>query len=270
MKWFGFAWFVLLMSSAVRGDNGGPWEATVGMRGRAVQIVLPGSELEAKPLEDSRVSVVLRIAAVYPHGTAHRYDLEFYGLDPGTYDLRDYLRRKDGSVMDDVPPLKLVVHSVLPAGQILPHELAPSRSPWLGGYRLALIVAGVLWFVGLLAILFVGRRKKRDDAESAKPLTVADRLRPLIESGLAGKLTQSQRAELERTLLAFRRRKLRLEEVKPAEAMARMRSHSDASQLLDQLDKWLHRPGHNSNVDVDTLLRPYQNVPNSVEEVVAK
>src|SRR5262245_49219942 len=70
---------------------------TVGMSGRMDQVVLPGSELEVKPLEDRRTPVVLRIANVYPHGTAKRYDFVYYGLEPGSYDLRNFLRRKDGS-----------------------------------------------------------------------------------------------------------------------------------------------------------------------------
>ena len=32
-----------------------------------------------------------------PTSEDHRYDLVYYGLEPGGYDLRDFLRRKDGS-----------------------------------------------------------------------------------------------------------------------------------------------------------------------------
>ena len=60
----------------------------------------------SKPLDDRRAPVVLRIVDVYPHGTAFRYDLEYYGLEPGTFDLRDYLRRKDGSSTADLPPIR--------------------------------------------------------------------------------------------------------------------------------------------------------------------
>ena len=59
---------------------------TVGMPGRLDGVVLPGPELEAKPLTDKRAPVVLRVAAVYPHGTAFRYDLEYTGLEPGTFE----------------------------------------------------------------------------------------------------------------------------------------------------------------------------------------
>ena len=43
---------------------------TVGISGKIEQLVLPGPELEAKPIEDDTVPVVLRVTAVYPHGEA--------------------------------------------------------------------------------------------------------------------------------------------------------------------------------------------------------
>src|SRR5262245_22427723 len=66
--------------------------STVGMPARIDQIVLPGTELEVKPLEGRRAPVVLRIVSVAPHGTAFRYDLEYYGLEKGTFDLKNELR----------------------------------------------------------------------------------------------------------------------------------------------------------------------------------
>src|SRR5262249_14712758 len=67
--------------------------STVGMPVRIEQVVLPGSELEPVAVTDKTL-VVIRIDAVYPHGTALRYDLVCYGLEPGEYDLRKYLQRK--------------------------------------------------------------------------------------------------------------------------------------------------------------------------------
>ena len=70
------------------------WQADVHDNGAAD--VLPGSELEVKPIGE-RTPIVLRIVRVFPHGTAFRYDLEYYGLEPGSFDLKDYLQRKDRS-----------------------------------------------------------------------------------------------------------------------------------------------------------------------------
>src|SRR5438034_181222 len=107
---------LVLLAAAVDADD--QREAKVGMTQRIDQIVLPGSELEAKPLGDRQAPVVLRIGSASPHGTAFRYDLVYYGLEPGKFDLKNYLRRKDGSSTADLPSLSITIHSVLPPGQI--------------------------------------------------------------------------------------------------------------------------------------------------------
>ena len=237
-------------------------ETTVGMTARIDQLVLPGPVLEAKPHDDRAAPLVVRILATYPHGTAFRYDVAYYGLDPGTFDLKDYLRRKDGSSATDLPSLPVTIKPVLPPGQIKPNALTPESTPFLGGYRLALIAGGVLWVGGLAAILFVGRRRQKTGSEeAARPLTLADKLRPLIERGIAGQLGVEECADLERSLLAYWRRRLALEDHKPAEAFALLRRHPEAGPLLEQLERWLHRPGSSEKVDVAALLRPYRDLP---------
>jgi hypothetical protein len=263
-RWILFAAVVLLPGTLRAADIR---TTTVGMPARIDQVVLPGSELEVRPLDDRKTPIVLRILAVYPHGTAHRYDFVYYGLEPGTFDLKDYLRRKDGTPTGELPALKVEIRSVLPPGQVLPNALESRPTPALGGYRLLLIAAGIAWGIGLLAILLVGRRKKSvAQGALARPVTVADRLRPLVEKAVAGRLTHGEEAELERMLLAFWRRRLHLEHLRPAEAMAALRLHAEAGRLLEQLEQWLHRPGPPDAVDVAALLRPYQS---AVEDVPA-
>jgi hypothetical protein len=253
----GLVLIVLLAATPARAED--EREVTVGMAGRIDQIVLPGPELEAKPNEDRKLPIVLRVAATYPHGTAFRYDLVYYGLEPGAFDLKDYLRRKDASSTADLPALPVTIRALLPPGQILPSPLEVKAAPALGGYRTALLVGGILWCGGLAAILFVGRRKKQQQRAAAKrPLTLADRLRPLVEQAMAGTLTPVHRAELERTLLAFWRERLALADVKPAEAFAQLRQHAEAGPLLRCLEEWLHRPEPATAVDVHELLAPYR------------
>ena len=103
--------------------------STVGMPAKIEQLVIPGPELEVKPLEDRRAPLVLRIAAAYPHGSAFRYDLVFYALEPGRYDLTNSLRRKDGSALGSLDPIPVQVDPVLPPGQVLPNPLALEPSP---------------------------------------------------------------------------------------------------------------------------------------------
>jgi hypothetical protein len=82
-----------------------------------------------------------------------------------------------------------------------------------------------------------------------------------VDGAVAGKLSQPQLASLERTLLAFWRKRLRLEHTDPAEAIATLRSHAEAGPLLEQLEAWLHRPGTDRDVDAARLLKPYRDLP---------
>jgi hypothetical protein len=234
--------------------------STVGMPAKIEQLVLPGPELEVKPLEDRRAPVVVRITGVYPHGTAFRYDLVYYALEPGDYDLKNSLRRKDGAALGDLPAIPVRVDPVLPPGQIQPNALALARSPSLGGYRLLLAFGGSLWCAGLAAILLLGRHKKTQaEAEASRPVTLADRLRPLVDSALAGTLSEGQHAELERLLIGYWRKRLKLDRVRPAEAITLMRQHDEAGALLRNLEDWLHKPGARAQAaDIAAVLRPYQ------------
>lgn len=236
---------------------------SVGMRGRIEQLVLPGTELRARPLDDPTVPVVLRVLDTWPHGRMFRYDLEYVGLEPGTYDLTDYLERLDGSSTDDLPEVRVEVAAVLPGGLVHPNPLQPGPSPGFGGYGTLLVVAGVAWVLGLLAILFVGQRRRAaaDAGEVARPVTLADRLRPRVEAAMAGELDDAGKAELERLLLTHWRTRLGLGDHKVSDAMAEMRRHPDAGALLRALEEWLHRPGTAERVDVAELLRPYRDVP---------
>ena len=253
---FALATVVGLCVVAVADDERRP---TVGKPARIDQIVLPGSELVVKRVEDSRAPIVLRIVQSYPHGTAFRYDLVYYGLEPGEYDLREYLERRDGSTTGDLSPMKVEIRAMLPPGQVEPSLLESRKAPRLGGYRLVLIAGAIVWVAGLLAILF-GRRRRGHSANANReqPLTLADRLRPLVLDAMAGTLDRTRQAELERILLDYWRERLNLTDANAADAIARLRQHEEAGRLLRQLEMWLHQPGKASEVDVAALLQPYR------------
>ena len=236
-------------------------ESTVGLPARIEAIVLPGSELEAAPT-DLRSPIVLRVAASYPHGSEFRYDLEFTGLDPGEYDLAKFLRRKDGTSSAELPAIPVSVRSTLPAGFVKPHTPGEGDHPGVGGYRTFLIGGGIVWLAGLAAILWIGRRKRmEEEAARPRPKSLAEKLEPLVESALAGKLSRAERAQLELGLVAYWRKRLGYEDKRPAETIPLLRQHPEAGPLLTSLEDWLHRPGRREGVDVAALLAPYRNIP---------
>lgn len=237
-----------------------PARSTVGLPSELTGLVVNGSEVEAAPASATS-KVIVRIDDVQPHGTAHRYALTFTGLEPGTFDLRDYLVRKDRSPLTDAAPIPIEIRSVLPKDAMKPNPLAGMPGPALGGYTKLAWTAGAVWLLGLLAILFVGRKRKRAAIIAERPITLAERLRPLVEEARHGRLPQSQQAELERLLLGVWRRRLSLQALPAAAAIAAMRAHPEAGALLRQLEQWLHAPAAAGTVDVDALLAPYASLP---------
>ena len=233
---------------------------TVGVSRTMEDVILPGPELVAKPLSPDS-SFVLRITATFAHGTDFRYSFEYYALEPGVYDLTSYLVPRDGSTpggtRPPLPEIPVEVRSLLAPGQVTPSTPGGRELPEVGGYRDLLLVAGVVW-VAVLVLLFVWRRRRLLSQEQAAPVvTLAERLRPLVEKAMRGELPREEHAQLERTLLAFWRDRLGLVDMDAAEAIREMKRHEEAGQLLRELERWLHRPGHAGEVDVAALLRPY-------------
>jgi len=232
--------------------------ATVGMRAVVEQVVLQGTELVAAPIAAGS-PIVVRVLATWPHGEHFRYDLEWSGLEPGSYDLVKFLARKNGSPIDGAGTVPVTVTGTLPKGRIEPGELEPVASERLDGYRTLQIAAGIAWVVGLLLILFVGRRRRQRAATVAPKPTLADRLRPLVETVAAGRADDATKAELERVLVATWRSRLGLRDAKAAAAIVAIRDHAEAGVLLRQIEAWLHAPSPPS-IDLDALLAPYRSM----------
>lgn len=238
-------------------------KTTVGIAARVEQLVLPGSELVVAHA-DRDAPLVLRIVATWPHGDALRYDLEFWALEAGEYDLRTLLARADGAVLapDELPPIPVTVGAVLSDKSAQPHVPGAARAERIGGYTKLAIAAGVVWVAGLAWLLWSGR-KRRAALQTApeRPRTLAERLAPLVERARGGQLTSSERSQLELSLVAFWRRKLGLESERPELAVAALRSHAQAGPLLVSLERWLHEPAHSESIDIAALLAPYRDLP---------
>jgi len=243
-------------------------ESSIGLEARLDGIVLPGSLLEVKPIE-LETPVVVRIVHAFAHGTDHRYDLVYYGLEPGRHDLKDFLRRIDGSSTDDLPSIPIEILSTLPAGQVIPSPPPSLEVPGLGGYRLLLVVGGTVWLLGLAGFFFW---RKQAGAESStgdmqRPLTLEQRLRPLIDAAIQGDLSSKKRAELELALLNYWQRKLGLTELHSSAAWNKLRSHAEAGPFLLKLEEWLHRPSPRTLEDIEPWLRPYRDLePGATED----
>ena len=242
------------------GSNSDRRNPTVGASGRISQIVLPGSELEGIPI-DPDSPLVVRVLKSFPHGDSFRYDIQFLGMEPGEYDLADWLQRKDGSDRGELPVISVQVESLLPPGQIEPNPLAEGLLPRLGGYSFVAIVAVLFWFAILFCLIFLGRRKPPLVEAEQSPTTFAQLLRPRLEAAVRNEIRPEQYAELERMLFAFWRKRLDLESQPADSAMMEIKNDQTAGPLMRQLESWMHDPKSGRDVELANLLKPYENIP---------
>ena len=239
-------------------ESGSP---SVGVPGLIEQIVLPGSLLTHEKVNPSEADLVVRVIRSFPHGDSFRYDISYYGMESGEYDLSHYLIREDGSTTDDLPAIPVNVKSIIKSGQIKPNDLDIGMFGRVGGYFRMVVLGAFIWVAVLLAMIFLAREKKEAAVEQiSKKLSLADRLRPSIEAAISGNLPGEKHAELERMLFAFWQKRLKLTETEPSAAINQIRNNEESGPLIKQVEQWLHSPAQDSNVDIAELLKPYQNI----------
>jgi hypothetical protein len=261
--------FILLLLAAVALGPGAVARAAggttgVGLTGDVKDVLLPGPELRVKGDPEGRSPVVVRLTAVYPHGTAgFRYDFTWFAYEPGSHNLTEYLERVDGSPPENLPPVTVEAVSLLPPGPPRPLAEFSAPVPNLGGYRTTLIVGGGLWLAGLIALLCWRRRRTAvvDPAPALAP-PLAERLRTLLDRARTGSLDAEGRARLERLVLGFWRERLDLTGLPLPEAVRRLRDHPEAGGLLRQVEEWLHS-GKSAvhETEMAALLTPYLDSP---------
>jgi hypothetical protein len=249
----------LLVATAATNDPGVKTASrNIGIEGQA-SLVLPRADYQVRPLDD-RTELILRIDSVTATNGQHRYQFYYMGLEPGSYQLADFLIRPDGSRPDELAATRLNVRALLPEdhdGQLNAYVARPF--PFVGGYRVFLGVLAAVWVAGFVVYRFATRKKVVQAVpEPVVPEpTFAERLRPLVEAAAAGRLSVQDKAALERLLMAYWRDRLNLPALRMTEALAQLKAHTEAGELLRALERWLHRPGGVKADEVNALLQPY-------------
>lgn len=255
----------VLLSLPLSADTAPP-TTRVGLPVTLTDLYIPGGEAKARPRPNHEPPIVIRLVAVKPAAGGKRYDLEVYGLEAGTYDLADYLVAADPATPPRFEqPIPLVVTTGLPPGLPRPAELTVNPPPRIGGYRLLAWILGIVWFLGLLALLLLKRRTTAAGAPPPAPPTLAERLHALVTLASEGRLDADQQATLERLILGHWHQRLpELAALPPAEALARLRHHDEAGPLLRQLEQWLHarKPAIDAG-QIEELLAPYRTPPSN-------
>ena len=237
-----------------------PSSRTLGIEGR-VSLELRSGDYRPRPMDD-RAELILRIEDIHSASNQPpRYDFRYLGFEAGDYALADFLMRPDGSRPEELSNVLIHVQSMLPAdhdGKLT--RYAPRRFPFMGGYRAFLALLSLLWVLGLCGYV-LSRRKKRvvvAPVAAAPEPTFAERIRPLVEAAAGGNLSVDGKAQLERLLMGFWREKLNLPDVRMAEALAELKAHAQAGELLRALERWLHQRTGATAAEVQALLAPYR------------
>ena len=260
----GCCWAAFFLSGVVAQEESGegganPTQTTVGIPVEILGVVVPGDLLQAKGVrEDS--PALLRVIEVYPHGTDYRYDLEFRALEPGRFNVVDYLETAAASKPDIQEPIWVDVLPLLSSDQLQPHALQASETPALGGYRLLTRIAIAVWAVVLLELLRRNFMPKRlPQVATSQARTLYDELKSLIDQILkSNDSRQAEWARLESLLLAYWREKLELQGMDAHEALRLLHEHPEAGRVLRQVEDWLHRPDPPQSISWDELLGPYR------------
>ena len=240
-------------------DEGAP-TTRVGLPLTLTDLYIPGGEAKPKPRPNRQPPIVVRLLEVKPAQEGKRYDFEIYGLEPGEYDLADYLEAVDPSQAPQFPKIPLTITSELPAGLPKPADPPPVEPKKVGGYTTTLWVLGIFWVIGLIAIIVWRRKSPPAPAAPEEGASTADRLRTLLTAASQGSLDDDQKAALERLILGHWRQRLPdLADLPAGQALSTLRHHQEAGPLLIQLEQWIHKPdGELSSTHLDELLAPYR------------
>jgi hypothetical protein len=235
-------WLLLFLGLGTQGAE----PALVGRVTDLREVMLPGAELRAREGRGLNETLVLRIVAAYPHGTAgYRYDLHYMPLVAGKHDLTQFLETADGQPAKGLPPLVIEATATLPPGPpgalVEPPALAVPRVGW---YQLTLWCGGVLWLaVGAWGFWHFRQQKIiAQRAATAPPPPLLDQVRARVEAAIAQPLGTQEKAELERLLLALGREKLGLAQATDPAVWMALRESPKTASWMRLLESWLYHP----------------------------
>ena len=228
------------------------------------------SQLVAMAEQTSESDVLVRLERMDQDDSGFeppfQYKVQFFGAQAGDYDLSNWISLEDGSkpvTGGQVPSMWVRIVSDLPPekGTSL-YEIADPALYSPSGYRRIAFALGTIWLLTPLVLLFLNRREKFEPPAQivTPPLTLTDRLRPLIESAHRGSLTTEQKGQMELLLYVFWQQRLKLPG-SLTQSIPLMRSDKTAGHLLRTLEAWVHcRPDRRPVLDESTLqalLEPY-------------
>lgn len=207
-------------------------------------LVISKGNLQSKRV-DPQSPLILRVLTIRPLSDGRFiYRVAFTPLEPGSFNLSDYLVFPDDTPLGSNEPHPVtVLPRVTDPDQTTLLSMPFTRTPPAIPYTTWMVLLGLLWAAMGLR-LFYKKKPAPQTAPAAPPPapTLAELLRPLVELAASGDLDIPGKARLERIFLQYWSQQLDLQKLTAIERMRAIRKHPDAGRLFRTMDSWIHRP----------------------------
>jgi hypothetical protein len=226
-------------------------------------LVLSKGNLLAKRVEPQS-PVILRVIAIRPLSDGRFiYRVAFTPLEPGTFNLSDYLVFPDDTPLGgtEAHPVTIAARVTNPDQTTLVGMPLAQTSP-ATQYATWMVLLGLLWAAAGVRLFY----KKNPTPQPSPPPpppppTLADLLRPLVQLAASGDLDIPGKARLERIFLHYWSQQLNLQKLTPIEKIRAIRKHPEAGLLFRTMDAWIHRPEPVIPEDeIAAVLAPYAEI----------
>jgi hypothetical protein len=231
-------------------------------------LTLEREDIKAVPLTYN-APLVARIKSIQPvDSQKFLYQVSYFGLEKGTFNLTDYLCTPDGNRLRQ-PILPVHVSSHVPDSAeyviqnppISNHAKPPPYTALLSLSAFVWVAAG-LW-------MFLPRGKKPAPApptvprkEAVKVQTLEDLLRPLVEKAANKSISGEEKTRMEHILTQYWGALLRLDHLNSVEQLRRILDHVEAGALLRAVEQWLYQPDSEiPPAEINEILKPYLGLP---------
>jgi hypothetical protein len=264
----GFSLFLTLRKPPVREAAWDPYGVpSVGAEALCF-LTLERGDIKASPPTDN-APLVARIQSIQPvDSEKFLYQVSYFGLEKGTFNLTDYLCTPDGRRLRQ-PILPVHVSSHVPdSADYVIQNLRLSDHPKPPPYTALLSLSAFVWVAAGLW-MFLPRRKKPAPPpptipieEAVKARTLEDLLRPLVEKAANKSITAEEKARMEQILFQYWGALLRLDHLNSVEQLRRILDHEEAGALLRTVEQWLYQP--DSEIppeEINKILKPYMDLP---------
>lgn len=222
---------------------------------KRVTVSFPGEEIMAAKV-DEKSEAMVRILNKKKTADGFTYDIEFIGLEPGTYNLVKYLRSAVTGEPLNLPEYSVEVDTVLNKdfqGELVDFQKSvETLTPWYK--KLNYLIIG-FWVILLPAIIFLGRKKQVvEEIIEVKEKSLNEKIQELLTT-LKGKSSKEIWQKIEGLIFQHWCKEKNLGNMPMHEAMVKLKADSEAGPFILKLEQGLHSKSLKNEQEVTDLIQ---------------